>query len=34
MINQALRQYILQQHEPLEQILRCVVREELANYRS
>ena len=33
MINQALREYILYQHEPLEQILRRVVREELQNYR-
>jgi len=33
MINQALREYIITQREPLEQILRRVVREELQNYR-
>jgi len=33
LINQALREYVLQQREPLEQILRRVVREELQNYR-
>jgi uncharacterized protein (DUF4415 family) len=29
MINEALRQYIQQSHEPLEETLRRVVREEL-----
>ncbi|NHC38217.1 BrnA antitoxin family protein [Scytonema millei] len=29
MINEALRQHIQQSHEPLEEILRRVVREEL-----
>jgi uncharacterized protein (DUF4415 family) len=33
MINQAQREYMLSQREPLEQILRRVVREELQNYR-
>jgi uncharacterized protein (DUF4415 family) len=32
MINQALREYIFAQHEPLEQILRRVIREELEHY--
>lgn len=31
-INAVLRQYMLQQQEPLEHTLRRVVREELANY--
>ena len=34
MINQALREYILGQQQPLEEVLRRVVREELAQYRS
>ena len=34
LINQALREYIFLQREPLEQILRRVVREELQNYRT
>jgi uncharacterized protein (DUF4415 family) len=34
MINQALREYIFMQREPLEQTLRRVVREELQNYRT
>ena len=33
LINDALRYYIMQQKEPLEEILRRVVREELSNYR-
>jgi uncharacterized protein (DUF4415 family) len=33
MINQALREYIYLQREPIEQILRRVVREELQNYK-
>ncbi len=33
MINQALREYILGHHAPLEETLRQVVREELARYR-
>jgi hypothetical protein len=32
MINSALSQYMLRQREPLEQTLRRVVREDLANY--
>jgi uncharacterized protein (DUF4415 family) len=32
MMNQALREYMMRQREPLEVILRRVVREELANY--
>jgi uncharacterized protein (DUF4415 family) len=32
MMNQVLREYMMRQHEPLETILRRVVREELANY--
>ncbi len=31
MINQALREYVRQQQQPLEEILRRVVREELQN---
>ncbi|MGE5603064.1 MAG: BrnA antitoxin family protein, partial [Nitrososphaerales archaeon] len=31
-INQVLREYLERQQEPLELILRRVVREELANY--
>jgi uncharacterized protein (DUF4415 family) len=34
LINQALREYVQRQHEPLEEILRRVVREELNNYRA
>jgi len=33
LINQALREYIQQQREPLEAILRRVVREELQSVR-
>jgi uncharacterized protein (DUF4415 family) len=33
LINQALREYILMQREPLEQLLRRVVREEMQNYK-
>ena len=32
MINQALREYMMRQREPLETVLRRVVREELAAY--
>lgn len=32
MINQALRQYISSEREPLEETLRRVVREEVAGY--
>lgn len=32
MINQALRQYIEEQKLPVEDMLRRVIREELANY--
>lgn len=32
MINQALREYMMREREPLELVLRRVVREELANY--
>jgi uncharacterized protein (DUF4415 family) len=32
LINQALREYIQSRREPLEEILRRVVREELQNY--
>jgi hypothetical protein len=32
MINGVLREYMMRQQEPLELILRRVVREELANY--
>jgi uncharacterized protein (DUF4415 family) len=32
MINQALREYMTREREPLELTLRRVVREELANY--
>ncbi len=31
LINQALREYVMQQQQPLEEILRRVVREELQN---
>ena len=31
LINQALREYVVQQQQPLEEILRRVVREELQN---
>lgn len=34
LINQALREYILQQREPLESTLRRVIREELAEYQT
>ncbi len=33
MINQALREYILSRNAPLEDLLRRVVREELAQYK-
>ena len=33
MINNALREYLQHRMEPLEEILRRVVREELSNYR-
>jgi len=33
MINDALRDYIMQKKEPLEEIVRRVVREELSNYK-
>ncbi len=32
LINEALRHYVIQQKEPIEEILRRVVREELSNY--
>jgi len=32
LINEALHQYVIQQKEPLEVILRRVVREELSKY--
>lgn len=32
MINQALREYILGHHAPVEEMLRRIVREELARY--
>lgn len=34
LINQALREYIIEKKEPLEEILRRVVREELNNYQA
>ncbi len=34
LINNVLRQYIQQQHEPLEETLRRVLREELARNKS
>ncbi len=34
LINEALREYVTQRKEPLEAILRRVVREELSNYRA
>lgn len=33
MINDALRDYIMEKKEPLEEIVRRVVREELSNYK-
>ena len=33
LINDALRHYVMQQKEPIEEILRRVVREELSNYK-
>ena len=33
LINQALREYVFNQQQPLEDILRRVVREELEHYR-
>ena len=34
MINQVLKEYILSRQAPLEELLRRVVREEMAQYRS
>ena len=34
MINQALREYMLNRQAPLEELVRRVVREELAQYKS
>ncbi len=34
LINKALRQYVMQKKEPLEEIIRRVVREELCNYKA
>ncbi len=34
LINNALRQYVMQKKEPLEEIIRRVVREELCNYKA
>ncbi len=34
MINQALREYIFGQQTPIEDLLRRIVREELANYKA
>jgi len=34
LINNALREYVQQKKEPLEDILRRVVREELGHYRT
>jgi len=34
MINQVLREYILSHQAPLEELLRRVVREELAQYKT
>ena len=34
LINDALRHYVMQQKEPIEEILRRVVREELSNYKA
>lgn len=34
LINNALRQYVTEQKEPLEDVLRRVVREELSNYKT
>lgn len=34
LINNALRQYVTEQKEPLEEVLRRVVREELSNYKA
>jgi uncharacterized protein (DUF4415 family) len=33
LINNALREYVLQENLPIEEILRRVVREELSNYK-
>ena len=32
LINNALHQYVTEQREPLEEVLRRVIREELGNY--
>lgn len=34
LINNALRQYVVQKKEPIEEILRRVIREELSNYQA
>ena len=34
LINDALRGYVMQKKEPIEEILRRVVREELSNYKA
>lgn len=34
LINDALREYMMQNKEPIEEILRRVVREELSNYKA
>jgi len=34
LINEALREYVKQKKEPIEEILRRVVREELSNYKA
>lgn len=34
LINEALRQYVMQRKESIEEILRRVVREELSNYKT
>ena len=34
MINQVLREYVLSHQAPLEELLRRVVREELAHYKA
>lgn len=34
LINEALREYVTQKKEPLDEILRRVIREELGNYKA
>jgi len=34
LINEALRRYIREKKEPIEEILRRVIREELSNYQA